>query len=267
MYPTFEIFDLKIYTFWVLMSITWLLFFVLLHHFSWKEGFTKSIFSDRAIIYFTISIVFFARFFYIFSEWRDEQFILRELSEGNILWFLRLFFTPESYHFSLFGWVVGFVLVFFSLTQRQKMERLRYFDAIMWAFLYAALLGYIATLLGGQIYGFPVDSFLSIVYNHKESIVPIRTGTFPLPVIYLIGTLGIIGWVRWFEKKIGEIPYGFIGFLSLWIFSGMIFLWEFFNGSEDMFESYFFLNLNQIGALIGIIISLIWIFRNIEKKI
>lgn len=267
MYPTLEFFDLKIYTFWVLMSITWLLFFVLLHHFSWKEWFTRSIFSDRAIIYFTLSIFFFARFFYIFSEWRDEQFMLMELSDGNIIEFLRLFFTPESYHFSLFWWIFGFLIVFFSLTRAHKIERLRYFDAITWAFLYAALFGYFASLMGGQIYGFSMDSWISISYDHKESIVPIRTGTFPLAIFYILGTLGTISWMRWFEKKMGQIPYGFMGFIGIGIFSGMVFLGEFMNGSEDMFESYFFLNLNQIGALIGIIISLIWIYRNIEKKI
>jgi hypothetical protein len=111
--------------------------------------------------------------------------------------------------------------------------------------------------MGGQIYGFSMDSWISISYDHKESIVPIRTGTFPLAIFYILGTLGTIGWMRWFEKKMGQIPYGFIGFIGVGIFSGMVFLGEFMNGSEDMFESYFFLNLNQIGALIGIITSLI----------
>lgn len=267
MYPTIELLGFKIYVFGVLLSITWLLFVTLLHHFSWKEGFTRSIFSDKTIIYLTLSMFFFSRVWYLFAEWRDEQFILMELGRGNFLTFAKLFFVPENYHFSLFWGIFGFFLVFFWKTKDAPRERLRYFDAVTWAFLFSALLGYLAALLGGQIYGIPFDSFFSILYNHKESIVDLRSPVFPLPILYIIFTGGILLTLTKVQKKIHEIPDGFIGFLGLGLFSGMIFLGEFLNGSEDMFESYFFLNLNQIGALIGIFMSLLWIFRNIEKKI
>ena len=102
MYPTLEFLGFKIWTFGVLISITWLLFVTLLHHFSWKEGFSRSIFSDRALILFTLSIFLFGRIWYLFSEWRNEQFILRDLFNGNVLEFAKLFFIPENYHFSLF---------------------------------------------------------------------------------------------------------------------------------------------------------------------
>lgn len=267
MYPTLELFGLKIWTFGILISVTWLLFVTLLHHFSWKEGFTKSIFSDRAIISLTLSIFFFGRLWYLFSEWRNEQFILRDLFHGDILGFAKLFFTPENYHFSLFWGIFGFLIVFFWKTRENTRDRVRYFDAITWAFLYSALLGYFATLLGGQIYGIPFDSFISIVYNHKESIVGLRSAVFPLPILYIIGVALILSTLIFFHRKVMRIPHGFIGFLGLWLFSGMLFLGEFLNGSEDMFKSYFSLNLNQIGALIGIIISFLWIFRNIEKRL
>lgn len=140
MYPTIELLGFKIYVFGVLLSITWLLFVTLLHHFSWREGFTRPIFSDRAIIYFTISMFFFARLWYLLAEWRDEQFILMELGDGNILEFAKLFFMPENYHFSLFGGVFGFLVVFFWKTREAPKERPRYFDAITWAFLYSAIL-------------------------------------------------------------------------------------------------------------------------------
>lgn len=65
-------------------------------------------------------------------------------------------------------------------------DRLRYFDAIAWAFLYSALLGYFATLLGGQIYGVPFDSFISITYTHRESIVGAVSSLFPLPILYIL---------------------------------------------------------------------------------
>ena len=208
-----------------------------------------------------------ARIFYVFTEWRNEQFIIRELLSGKIGEFLRLFFIPENYHFSLFGWIVWFFLIFFWSTRNIKRDRLRYFDALSFAFLYSSLLGYLAALLWGQIYGIPFDSFFSIIYTHKESIVWLRSAVFPLPLFYMIWVGAIIYGLIRFEKKIGELPDGFIGHLALGLFSGMIFLWEFLNGSDDMFQSLFYLNLNQIGAIIGIILSLLWIFRNIEKKI
>ena len=267
MYPTLEFLGFKIWTFGVLISITWLLFVTLLHHFSWKEGFSRSIFSDRALILFTLSIFLFGRICYLFSEWRNEQFILRDLFQGDILRFAKLFFIPENYHFSLFWGIFGFLIIFFWKTRENTRDRLRYFDAITWAFLYSALLGYFATLLGGQIYGIPFDSFISIKYSHKESIVVTLSNVFPLPIVYMLCVGWIITLLIFFQRKVMRIPHGFIGFLGLWLFCGMLFLWEFLNGSEDMFKSYFSLNLNQIGALIGIIISLLWIFRNIEKKI
>lgn len=267
MYPTIEILGLKIFTFGILLSITWLIFVTLLHHFAWKKWFTRSIFSDRTIIYFTLSMFLFARIFYVFTEWRDEQFIIRKLFDGKIFEFLKLFFTPENYHFSLFGWIFWFFLIFFWSTRNIKRDRLRYFDALTLAFLYSSLLGYLATLLWGQIYGIPFDSFFSITYTHRGSIVWLRSAVFPLPIFYMISIAILIYGLTRFEKKIGELPDGFMGYLSLWLFSGMIFLWEFLNGSDDMFQSLFYLNLNQIGAIIGIILSLLWIFRNIEKTI
>ncbi len=267
MYPTIELLWLKIWTFGTLISMSWLLFITLLHHFSWKEGFTKSIFSDRTLIIFTLAIFFFGRIGYIFSEWRNEQFILKDLMNGNIIEFLRLFFTPENYHFSLFGWVFGFFMVFFVRTSSMQKDRLRYLDAIVWAFLYSALLGYFATFLWGQIYGIPFHSFISIIYTHKESIVWLRSALFPLPIFYIFWVTLILVFLKTFQRRIQEIPHGFLGFIALWLYSGLLFLGEFLNGSEDMFHSYFALDLNQIGACIGIIISFIWIFRNIEKKI
>ena len=82
------------------MAITWLLFFVLLHRFALQRGIIKPIFSD--IIGFTLSIFFFSRLFHILTDWLDEKFILVELVNGNILEFLRLFFIPQDYLFSLF---------------------------------------------------------------------------------------------------------------------------------------------------------------------
>lgn len=187
MYPTIQIFGLTIYTFGTLLACTWFLFFVLLHRFSWKHGITKPVFG--AIIPFTLSMFFFGRIFYIIREWVEQKFILMELVHGNILSFLRLFFTPQDYFFSLFGAILGFLLVFFILTEKHKKDRSKYFDAIMGAFLWSALLGYFGAFLGGQVYGVSFHSPFSLLYDHKNSIVNYRTPLFPLPILYLL-TIG-----------------------------------------------------------------------------
>ena len=70
-----------------------------------------------------------------------------ELAYGHIFSFLRLFFIPQDYHFSLFGAIFGFGLVFMILTSKNKKERPAYLDVIAHAFLWSALLGYFAALL------------------------------------------------------------------------------------------------------------------------
>jgi glucan phosphoethanolaminetransferase (alkaline phosphatase superfamily) len=178
MYPTLEIFDITIHIFGVTLACTWLLFFVLLHHYAQKKGIIRPIFSE--IVGFTISMFFFARIFHIFGDWLEEKFILMELTEGNILLFFKLFFTPQNYYFSLIGAVVGFLLVFFYKTHHTKEERDRYIDVIMHAFLFSALLGYLGALFGGQVYGIPYNGPLSITYTHSDSIVKDVSGLFPL---------------------------------------------------------------------------------------
>ena len=209
------------------------------------------------IVSATIAILLFGRIGYLFTEWRDEQFIIRDLLEGNILDFAKLFFAPGNYNFSLVGGIVGFLIVFFWKTRSIPRERAGYFDVVVMAFLISSLLGYFASLLGGQIYGIPFDSIFSAKYDHKESIVDIRSEVFLLPVFYMIGVLAILFTITRFERKIGDVPPGFIGYLSLGLYGALVFLGEFLSGSDDMFESYLALNLNQIGSLIAICISIV----------
>ncbi len=264
MYPVIEIVGIKIFTFGIILAISWLIFIILLHQFSWREWLTKSIFAS--IVPLTISIFFFARLWHIGAEWVTEKFILVDLSTGQIGKFLHGFFVPQNYNFSLFGAIFGFTLFFLIKTRHktEKKNRGKYFDAIVPAFLYAAIIGYFGALLGGQAYGIPFDSFFSILYDHKESIVPLRESLFPLPMIYIIGCLGIVLFLHKTQRKM-ELPPGFIGFLGMGLFSGMLFIGEFLSGKEDIFESKFFLNLNQIGACIGIIVAIIWILKHTEK--
>ena len=248
------------------MAITWLLFFVLLHRFALQRGIIKPIFSD--IIGFTLSIFFFSRLFHILTDWLDEKFILVELVNGNILEFLRLFFIPQDYLFSLFWAIFGFSLVFLIKTHSIKKDRPQYIDALVFAFLFASLLGYFWALLGGQVYGIPIDSPLSITYTHQDSIVKDRAPLFPLAFLYMVFSLAIIMVLRQFSSHNKSIPNGFIGSIGIGMISLMVLLGEFLSGArKDILYDIFSLSLNQIWALIGLTFAILWILRLIQKKI
>ena len=265
MYPTIELFGITIYTFGTLMACAWFLFFILLHRFSWKKGLTKPIFSS--IVSFTISIIFFARIFYIFSEWVEEKFILIDLSHGHILDFLRNFFTPQDYHFSLFGAVFGFLVVFLILTYHHKKDRLKYIDVITYAFLWSATLGYFAALLWGQVHGVTFHSPFSILYTHKNSIVDVRAPLFPLAILYMMISAGTLLLVDRLSRRM-HFPDGYLGYLGVGVFSGCLFLWEFLSGTrKDMFYDVFSIGLTQIGALIGVMVAILGIVRLSGKRI
>jgi prolipoprotein diacylglyceryltransferase len=218
---------------------------------------------------------FFARLFHMLSDWVNEKFILMDLLDGNFLEFLRYFFTPPDYLFSLFGAVFGFFIVFFSKTHHAQKDRLRYLEAIVSAFLFASILGYSATLLGGQVYGIPFSSPLSITYDHADAIVKDRAALFPLPVFYILGIIAIIFGIRKLRAK-GRFPDGFLALVGIGTYSLLLFFWEFLSGSRkdifydltlSLFGGVLGLSLNQIGAIIGIIIATLWILRLTERKI
>lgn len=265
MYPTINLFGVTLYTFGTILACTWFLFFILLHRFSWKKWFTKPIFSS--IIPFTLAIYFFSRIFYIFSEWVEQKFILMDLFNGNIGKFFHLFFAPKEYFFSLFGAILGFMIVFLIKTRHEKKNRLCYLDAIIYAFLFSAILGYFWAFLGWQVYGIPFNSPISLVYDHKDSIITGRSALFPLPILYMIVATGILFFIEKFSKK-NHLPDGFIGFLGMGLFFSCLFLGEFLSGSrKDMFYDVFYLSLNQIGALILIIISILWIWKIANRQL
>ena len=265
MYPTFELLAVRFYTFGIIIACTWLLFFVLLHRFSLQKGILRPIFSD--IFTFTLSIFFFSRIFHIMRDWLDEKFILIELFDGKIVEFLKLFFIPQNYLFSLFGAIVGFILIFTIKTHAMRKERGRYFDAIMLAFLFSCLLWYFGSLLGGQVYGISFSSPISITYNHIDTIVKDRAPLFPLAFFYIIIISGILFGIRRFSSK-KILPDGLIGYISIGAFSLMIFLGEFLDGArEDIFYDFFSLSLNQLWALLGLIFAILWLLRLIQERI
>jgi prolipoprotein diacylglyceryltransferase len=207
---------------------------------------------------------FFGRIFYILSDWRTEKFLFVDLfSTGDIFAFLKQFFITDNYSLSFAGGVIGFLMVFFYKTWNKAKDRPKYWDSIVPAFLIAASIGYIATLLGGQIYGIVLDSWFSIHYTSPDSIVPFQNPTFPLPIMYSIFSLLITYFLYRIDTKI-LLPEWLIGYIGMGVFSVILLLWEFLSGASDLFSSRIYLDLTQILALALISYALIWILRIIR---
>jgi prolipoprotein diacylglyceryltransferase len=190
-----------------------------------------------------------------------------ELVHGNFLAFLKLFFIPQDFLFSLFGAIFWFSIIFLIKTHHSQKERLKYLDAIVHAFLLSSIVWYLASFLWGQTYGIPLSSPLSVTYNHIDSIIKDRSPLFPLSLLYMLTSVGIIFGLRKFSLT-KRVPDGFMGYIGIGIFSLILFFGEYLSGSrKDIFYDYFSLGLNQIWALIGIIFVVIWLLRIIQKRV
>lgn len=265
MYPLVSIGGIiDIYTFGLCMIIAWCVFFWLLHKYAAEAGMTKHIFSD--IVGITLSIFFFSRIIYIFTEWRNEKYLFVDFTEWmGVFHFLKQFFITEDYHLSLAGWIIGWLIIILWKAKKEGKNLEQLIDSIVMAFLISAPIAYFGALLGGQIYGIPFDSFFSISYTDKNSIVPWDIPRFPLPVFYILACVGIVLFLRKLQSRVAH-PIGFIGYVGLGIYSSILFLGEFLGASEDMFSSFRpYITLNQIVAVVGIIFSCIWILNRIRK--
>ena len=264
MFPTLSIWPFfDIYTFGLCMMVAWAVFFWFLHRFSLENGITKNVFSD--VVSFTLSIFFFSRVVYIFTEWRNEKYIFIDLIEWQgVLHFLRQFFITDNYHLSLAWGIFGFFLVLFWKIRKKPHLMEKYLDTVVRAFLMAAPIGYFGALLGGQLYGIPFDSLFSIAYTNKESIVPGDVSRFPLPVIYVLSIVWLVFFLRKLATK-DNIPSGLIAYAGMGIYGAIVFLFEFLNSSSDMFSSFPpYLSLNQLVGCLFILIGFLWILRNIK---
>lgn len=262
MFPLFHITPfIEVHTFWLLLVCAWAVFFWLLHKYSTEHGLSRNIFWD--IVSYTVSIFFWSRFFYILTDWRNEKYLFINFVEwSGIFDFLHGFFITENYSLSLAGWIFGFLLVFAWKIYQEHVNIARSIDVLVRAFFWAGIIAYTGTLLGGQIYGVTYDSFFSLLYTNKNSIVPVWSARFPLPLVYMIVCL-VGGLMIEKIRKALPLPDGFIGYIGVWFFGIMLFLFEFLSGAADMFASYPpYLWINQIFGLVFVVFSLIWVIRN-----
>lgn len=262
MFPLFHITPfVEIHLFWIFLVCAWIVFFWLLHKYSTEHALWKNIFWD--IVAYTLSIFLWGRLFYILIDWRNEKYLFVNLVEGWwVLDFLYNFFITENYDISLAWWILWFLIVFFWRVYKTRVNIKKSIDILARSFFWAAIIGYTGALLGGQIYGVVFDSLFSLLYTDKNSIVPVGSARFPLPIMYIVFSLIGALLIEKLRKDI-VLPDGFIGYVGIWFYGICLFLFEFLSGSADMFESYPpYLGINQIIWFWFIIFSLVWILKN-----
>lgn len=262
MFPLFHITPfVEVHLFWIMIICAWIVFFWLLHKYSLEHGLSKNIFGD--IVSYTFSIFFWGRIFYMLTDWRNEKYLFINLAEGGwILDFLYGFFITPNYSLSLAWWIFWFLMIFAWKAYRERVRFLRSLDVLVRAFFWAAIIGFLGTLLGWQIYGVPFDSVFSLLYTHKNSIVPIGSARLPLPILYMIFCL-LWGLLIEKMKKTIKLPEWFLGYVGFGYFGIMLLILGFGSGSADMFESYWpYIDINQIIGFIFVIFSLVWIIKS-----
>lgn len=173
--------------------------------------------------------------------------------------FLQNFFITDNYNLSLAGGIIGFAIVFFWKTRDQKNMHERYLDAIVPSFLIASIVGYFGAFLGGHIYGVSSSLFFAVDYNTKYSSIPGKL--FPLAILYILITIGLLVVWRKFENK--NIPDGYVGNILLGGIGVMLFFGEFLSGKPDMFE--IFIRLNQLVGICFIIVAIVWILKHFRS--
>jgi phosphatidylglycerol:prolipoprotein diacylglycerol transferase len=154
----------------------------------------------------------------------------------------------SDYNFSLMGGILGFMIVLLFQLKKFKISARKYIDAIVLAFLFASIVGFIGAFFGGQIYGRPTDSFMGIAATNDNSNTPYTSPMFPLALLYSSVSF-ILFFCLYLVRKFTKIE-GLVGYIGVLLFSIILFSAEFYTGGTDIFKAYVFFDLNQIGSVL-----------------
>jgi len=136
MYPTFEIFGIPVYTFGISLTICFFLFIWMLKKLCGRFGINATFFFNRLLWYF-LSVVIFARIFYLIGHWDDFAFMDS----------LKHFLLINNYQLSLIGAFFGYFVVLFSSIVYYNLRSGKYMDASVLSFLFTSVVGYIGAFL------------------------------------------------------------------------------------------------------------------------
>jgi len=161
------------------------------------------------------------------------------------------FFIMSDYNFSLYWAIFGFFLILAINLKLRKENILKYIDWVVLSFVFVLVLGYIGAFLWWQVYGSPTNLWIELKYSNSNSLVPFTVPIFPLPIIYSI--LSFLLFSSLYILKMYIKTKWFIWYLGLSAFASITLIFEFFSWKDDIFSVKFFINFNQICAIILLI--------------
>lgn len=259
MFPSFDVFGVSVYSFGLSLSIAFVVFFWLLSRLSFKLGINTQFFLSGSLWFF-LSSFFFARFFWVLAEWRDFQFIF---AEGSFSGLLTKFSFMSDYNMSLAGGIFGFLLVLFLRVRQKRMSGAKFIDAVVLAFLLAAVIGYIGAFLGGQIMGTPTELPIGITYPESSPAARYSTPVFPLALVYSLAAFCLFA-AAYIFRALVHVD-GLAGYIAMGAFAAVLFMFEGFNASDDMFRAYVHINLTQIAAIGLFLLAARGLYKIIKK--
>ncbi|MFK7780277.1 MAG: prolipoprotein diacylglyceryl transferase [Candidatus Gracilibacteria bacterium] len=257
MFPLFEpINGFIIYTFGLTIAICFFLFLWMLKKLSIRFGYDYIIFKKNILWYF-LGVFFFSRLFYVIGKWYDLKYIKNPFE----------FFIMSDYNFSLAGAIIGFFIVLY-ITMKIRKEKLNNFiDGLALSLFFVLFIGFIGSLLGGQVYGRETLFGIEILYTHPFTPVPYQVPIFPLPIVYAV-LFFILFSVLYIVSMYVHIK-GIIGYIGLIMFGSIILIFDFFSGKYDIFKNAIGINLSQTFSIFLIIFCsyrLFLIFNSNENK-
>lgn len=239
MFPSFEIFGVEIYTFWVTLTICFFAFLRMLKKLSIKFHYDFSIFTKN-LIWFFLSTFIFSRIFYIISRWTDLKYI-KNASE---------FFISGSYDFSLFWAIFWFLIVLFIILKIKKESFGKYFDGLILSLLFTLFIWYVGAFLWWQIEWTETNLWIEVYNSYQSNLV------FPLAIVY--SALFFIIFSGLYISAVFINIKTFIWYI--WTISMcLIFIFlEFLNSAFDMLKDNYWINFTQI---LSIILLIYMVFR------
>lgn len=248
MFPLFSINWFIIYTFWLTISICFLLFIWMLKKQSIKLWFDYIIFKKNILWYF-LSVFIFSRLFYVIWKWQDLKYISNPIE----------FFIMSDYNFSLAWAIFWFFIVLFITIKIRKEKLINFLDWIIISFLFVLFIWFIWALFWWQVYWKETFYWIEILYNHPFTPIPYQVAIFPLPIVYsiLFFILFSISYISSMYINIKWLIW-YIWLISIW---AIFIIFEYFSWKYDIFKDNLWINLIQTFSIFLIILSIHWLYK------
>lgn len=214
-------------------------------------GVSKDILADM-IFYVILGALIGGKIFYIFFNF--DSFWASTLIE------------KIRFGFVFYGGFIGAVLTLFLFTKKKEISFVKATDFFAPALALGHALGRIGCFLAGCCYGKATDSFLGVVFNNPDTLVPHHlqhTHLYPTQLFEAFANFILFFILAKIYKR--QSKAGLTTLTYLTSYALIRFTIEFFRG-DDRGSSLLGLYPSQIIALIIFLISAIWLFKGFLWK-